>query len=140
MSFQAKTIGAVAAVMGAALLFLLFFRTTDEAAVEAFLRAGAEAAQRADADAVIAMLSTSFKSSQGDHAWAVGRIRNALQRSPGQIEVLGIAVQVDGERAQATLTLRGHLGPNELWKAGFDFRLRKEAGAWKATSAEQLGN
>lgn len=138
MSFQAKIAGAVVAVVGGALIFILFFRTSDEAAIEAFLRAGAESAQKADADAVIAMLSTSFKSTQGDHAWAVGRIRSVLQRSPGQVQVLGVAVQVDGEEAQATVKLRGHLGANELWRAGFDFRLRREDGGWKVTCAEEL--
>ena len=138
MSFQAKIAGAVVAVVGAALIFILFFRTSDEAAIEAFLRAGAESAQKADADAVIAMLSRSFKSPQGDHAWAVGRIRNALQRSPGQIQVLGVAVQVDGEAGRATVKLRGHLGANELWRAGFDFYLEKESDGWRITSAEEL--
>ena len=138
MSFQAKVIGGVGAVMGAALIFILFFRTSDEAAIEAFLREGAEAAQKADPDKVVAMLSPAFKSPQGDRAWAEGRIRGALQRSPGQIEVLGCVVQVDGDAAQATLRLRGHLGKNDLWRAGFDFRLRREDGAWKVTSAEEL--
>ena len=139
MSFQAKVAGGVALVMGAALAFILFFRTSDEAAIEALLRGGAEAAQKADADGVIAMLSTSFKSAQGDHAWAVERIRGALTRSPGFIEVLGCAVQViDEETAQASIRLRGYVGKNELWRAGFDLRLRKEDGGWKVTSAEEL--
>lgn len=138
MSFQARIIGIVGAVMGGALLFILFFRTSDEAAIEAMLRDGAEAAQRADADAVVAMVSTSFKSTKGEYAWAVERIRHMLQRSPGQIEVLGCAVQVDGETAQATINLRGYLMKNELWRAGFDLRLRKEDGAWKVVSAEEL--
>jgi len=71
-------------------------------------------------------------------AWAVARIRSVLQRSPGQIQVLGVAVQVDGEEAQATVKLRGHFGANELWRTGFSFRLSKENGAWKVTSAEEL--
>jgi len=139
MSFAAKVVAGVGLVMGAALVFILFFRTSDEAAIEALLREGAEAAQKADADGVIAMLSTSFKSSAGDHAWAAQRIRNALTRSPGFIEVLGCAVQVlDEESAQASIRLRGYVGKNELWRAGFDLRLRKEEGGWKVTSAEEL--
>jgi hypothetical protein len=137
MSFQLKMIGIVSVVMGAALVFILFFRTSEEAAVEAVLRGGADAAQRAEVDAVIDLLSPSFKCPKGDYAWAVGRIRQALQRSPGQIEVLGCAVQVDGEEAQAALKLRGHLGANELWRIAFDFRLRKEAGAWKVISVDE---
>ena len=139
MSFAAKIVAGVGLVMGAALVFILFFRTSDEAAIEALLRAGAEAAQKADADGVIGLLSPSYKSTGGDHAWAVQRIRGALTRSPGFVEVLGCAVQViDEEKAQASVRLRGYLGKNELWRAGFDLRLRKEKGGWKVTSAEEL--
>ncbi len=137
MSFQAKIVGAVVGVVGAALLFILFFRTSDEAAVEAFLRAGADAAQKADADAVVAMLSTSFKCPQGEYAWAEGRIRQALRQRPGQIEVLGCVVQVEGESARALFKLRGHIGANELWRISFDFHLRKEDGAWKISSVDE---
>jgi hypothetical protein len=139
MSFQVKVILGTVVVLGAALLFILFFRSTEEQAVEAWLRAGAESAQKADADAVVAMLSPAFKSSQGDHAWAVGRIRGTLTRSPGFIEVLGCAVQVEDEsNAGATLRLRGYVGGNELWRTAFALRLRKEGGAWKVSSAETL--
>lgn len=137
MSFQAKIAGTVGAVMGAALLFILFFRTSDEAAIEAFLRAGAESAQNGDADAVVALLSTSFKCPQGEYAWAEGRIRQALRQRPGQIEVLGCVVQVEGESARALVKLRGHLGANELWRISFDFRLSKEDGAWKISSVDE---
>jgi len=139
MSFHAKVVTGVGVVMGAALIFILFFRTSDEAAIEALLRGGAEAARKADADGVIALLSTSFKSAAGDHAWAAQRVRERLTRSPGFIEVLGCAVQVtDEENAQATIRLRGYVGKNELWRAGFDLTLRKEEGGWKVTSAEEL--
>jgi ketosteroid isomerase-like protein len=137
MSFQAKVIGAVGAVMGAAVCFILFFRTSDEAEIEALLREGAEAAQRADADAVVALLSQSFSAPQGDYGWAEGRIRQALKQSPGQIEVRSCVVQVDGDKARALLKLRGHLGPNELWRISFDFHLRKEEGGWKITSLDE---
>jgi hypothetical protein len=137
MSFQAKIIGVVGAVMGGALLFILFFRSSEEAAIEAMLREGAEAAQRADAEAVVALVSKEYKHPQGDYAWAVGRVRQALQRSPGQIEILGCAVQVDGEAAQATIKLRFHLGPNERGRIAFDFRLRKEEGAWKVVGSDE---
>lgn len=139
MSFHTKVVGSVALVVGAALVFILFFRSGEEEAIEAWLRAGAESARRADADAVVAMLSPSFRSPQGDRAWAEGRIRGALPRSPGFIEVLGCAVQVaDAENADATIRLRGYVGKNELWKAAFALRLKKENGAWKVVSAEEI--
>lgn len=137
MSFAVKVVAGVAVVMGAALLFILFFRTSDEAAIEALLREGAEAAQRADADAVVAILSKSFRAPKGGYDWAESRVRQALRRSPGQIEFVSCLVQVDGETARAVVKLRGHVGANELWRITFDFALRKEDGAWKVSSVDE---
>lgn len=136
MSFQAKTIGLMGGVLALALAFILFFRTSDQAAIEKLLREAAESAQKADAEAVVALISRSFESERGNYDWAAGRVRGALTRSPGFIEVLGCAVEVeDGERARALLHLRGYVGKNELWRMSLDLRLRKESGEWKVTSA-----
>lgn len=137
MSFQVKVIAGVALLMGAALLFILFFRTSDEAAIEALLRGGAESAQKGDADAVVALLSKSFKHPQGDYAWAEGRVRQALKQPRGLIEVLSCVVQVEGETARTMLKLRGHIGANELWRISFDFSLRKEDGVWRISSVDE---
>lgn len=140
MSFNAKVIGATAAIMGGALLFILFFRTSDEEAVETLLREAAAAAERADAEAVVAVLSPDFKSARGDREWAERAIRERLTRSPGQIEVLSVVVQVSGDEATASIGLRGYVLRNELWRTVFSLRLRRENGAWKVVWADQSGD
>ena len=137
MSFNAKVIAGTAAVMGAAVLFILFFRTSDEEAVENLLREAADAAARADADAVVGILSVNFDSPRGDYRWAERYIRERLTRSPGEIEVLNVAVQVTGDEATAVVGLRGYVLKNELWRTALSLRLRRVEGEWKVTSAEE---
>jgi hypothetical protein len=139
MRFQVKIIAAVVVVMGGALLFMLFFKSSDEQAIEELCRKGAEAAQKADADGVIALISTSFKGEEGGYDEICRRIRSRLVRSPGFVEVTSFVAQVDGENATATVGVRGYAGRNELWKTAFSLRLRKEAGQWKVTGAEEVG-
>lgn len=139
MKFQLKVIAAVVVVMGGALLFVLFFKSSEEQAIEALCRKGAEAAQKADPEGVIALLSTSFKNEEGGYEDACRRIRSRLVRSAGFVEVTSFVAQVEGESATATVGVRGHAGRNELWKTAFALRLRKEAGEWKVTGAEEVG-
>ena len=138
MRFQLKVVLGAVAVMGAVLLWLLFFRTTDERAIEELCRAGAESAQKGDAEGVIALLSASFKNSAGDHAKAAGLIRGQIPQLRGAVEVTSFLAQVEGETATATVGLRGHALGNELWRRTLSLRLRKESGAWKVTSAEVI--
>jgi ketosteroid isomerase-like protein len=140
VSFNAKVVAATAVIMGGALLFILFFRTSDEEAVEALLRDAAAAAERADADAVVTILSPDFKSPRGDAAWAERYIRERLTRSPGQIEVLSVVVQVSGDDATATIGLRGYVFKNELWRTALSLRLRRAGGTWKVVSAEEASS
>lgn len=137
MSFNAKVIGGTLALMGAALLFILFFRTSDEEAVEQLLREAAAAAERGDAEAVVGILSVNFDCPRGDYTWAQRYVRDRLTRSPGQIEVLGVAVQVNGDEAAATVGLRGYVLKNELWRTALSLRLRRVEGAWKVDYAEE---
>ena len=87
MSFHVKVVLAVVVLVAAALGLIFLLRSSDEEAIEKLLQDGAAAASRQDADAVIALLSKSFKSSEGDHAWAVQRLRRALAQPVGQLEV-----------------------------------------------------
>ena len=70
MKFHVKVVLGVAAVMGAALLWMLFYRTSDEKAIEELCRGGVAAAEKGDAESVIALLSKSFKNAEGDYARA----------------------------------------------------------------------
>ena len=138
MSFQVKVIAGVGAVMGAALLWILFFRTSDEQAIEALCRKGVEAAQSGDVDGVVALLSTSFKNNEGDYAHAVGRLKGAVPQLRGALEMTSFVAQVDGDAATATVGLRGHALGRELWRSALAMRFRKEDGVWKVTSADVI--
>lgn len=138
MKFHAKIVLATAAVMGAALLWLLFFRTSDERAIEDLCRAGAAAAEKGDVEAVIALLSTSFRNSEGDYAKVCERLRGRISQVRGGVELKSFVAQVDGEAATATVGVRGHALGNELWRTTLSLKLRKESGAWRVVSAETI--
>jgi ketosteroid isomerase-like protein len=136
--FHAKVTVAALVLVGAAAALVFLFRSSEEEAIEELLRDGAAAASSQDAEAVIRLLSTSFKSSEGDHAWAVQRIRRALSQPVGQLEVSPGGIQVEGDLASARIRLRAKAGPYSTGEMGFDFRFRKEGGAWKVVSAEEI--
>jgi len=138
VSFHAKITTAVVVLLAAALGLLFLLRSGDEEAIEQLLKDGAAAASKQDAEAVIALLSKDFKSSEGDHAWAVQRIRRALAQPVGQIEVSPGGIEVEEGEASAKVRLRSKAGPYGIGETGYDFRFRKEGGAWKVISAEEI--
>lgn len=138
MRFHLKVVAGVVVVMGAALLWLLFFRTSDEQAIEELCRKGADAAQRGDPEALIALVSTSYKSDEENYEGVCARIRSRLVRSAGVVEVTSFVAGVDGDAASATVGARGSLGRNELWRTAFALRLKREPDGWKVVSAQAL--
>jgi len=138
VSFHAKVVAAAAVVLSVAFGLVFLLRSSDEEAIEELLREGARAASLQDAAAVEALLSKSFRSSEGDYDWAVRRIRRALAQPAGQIEAAPGPIQIQGEEASARVRLRAKAGPYGVGEADFDFRFRKESGAWKVVSAEEV--
>lgn len=138
MKFHAKVTVAALVLVGAAAALVFLFRSSEEEMIEQLLRDGAAAASRQDAESVVGLLSPSFKSSEGDHAWAVGRIRRALAQPVGQLEVSPGGIQVEGDQASARIRLRAKAGPYSTGEMSFEFRFRKEGGAWKVVSAEEI--
>ena len=138
MSFHAKITAAVVVLLAAALGVLFLLRSSDEEEIEQLLKDGAAAASRQDAEVVIALLSRSFKASEGDYKWAVQRIRRALAQPVGQITASPGGIEVEGEEASAKVRLRSKAGPYGVGETGYDFRFRKENGAWKVVSAEEI--
>jgi hypothetical protein len=138
MKFQVKVVLGVAAVMGAALIWMLFYRTTDEKAIEELCREGVAAAEKGDAEAVIALLSTSFKNSEGDYAKVCERLRGTLPQIRGAVEVTSFVAEADGDAGTATVGVRGHALGNDLWRTALALKLKKENGVWKVVSAETL--
>ncbi len=138
MSFHVKVVLAVAVLVAAALALIFLLRSSDEEAIEKLLQDGAEAASRQDADAVISILSKNFKSKEGDYAWAVERVRGVLRQPVGQLTVSPGGITVEGDEASARVGLKASAGPREIGRTSFEFTFRKENGAWKVFSAEEL--
>jgi hypothetical protein len=138
MNFHVKVVLAVAVLVAAALAMIFFLRSSDEEAIEKLLQDGAAAASRQDAEAVIALLSKSFRSKEGDYAWAVERIRGVLKQPVGQLSVSPGGITVEGDEASARVGLRASAGPREMGRTSFDFRFRRENGVWKVISAEEI--
>ena len=138
MSFHAKVTVGVAALVAVALGLIFLLRSSDEEAIEQLLKDGAAAASRQDAEAVVALLSKAFKSNEGDYDGAVQRVRRALAQPVGRIEASPGGIEVTGDEAFAKVRLRARAGPREVGETAFEFRFRKENGAWKVTGAEEL--
>jgi hypothetical protein len=138
MSFPVKLTLAVLGIVAVAFALLFLIRDSDEEAIEKLLQRGAEAASKQDAEGVIALLSVRFKSTEGDHAWAVQRIRRLLSQGVGTVEVSPAGIVIDGEDASARVGLRAKAGPYGVGETRVDFRFRKENGVWKVTGAEEI--
>jgi hypothetical protein len=137
VSFHVKVIAAVAAVIALASAWLLLFRTSDEAAIEALLREGAAAAERGDADAVLALVSKDYRNGGEDRAAVEAKIRRAVGQRLGLLEVSGAAVQVSGDAAEATCVVTARALQHELGSFGLKLKLGREKAGWRVTSAEE---
>jgi hypothetical protein len=138
MNFYTKVIGGFVAVLLVALAVIFLFRTTDEKAIEQLLEAGLKAADAGDAEGVIALISPNYKNGDETRDSVVRKIRHAVaQRLPGARKE-GAAIQVSGEDADANVKVIVGLGQLKR-EFGLRLKLRKEAGVWKVTSAEERG-
>lgn len=139
MNFYAKVLLGVGLLLAVAMASLFLFRDSEEEVIERLLRGGAEAATRGDAESIVALLSTSYRTEKEGYDEAAERIRREIKRlGGGQVELLGAAVTVDGETAQANFRVRARAGPYGLGEFGMRLKLSKEASGWKVTAAEEV--
>jgi hypothetical protein len=132
VNFYTKVIGGFALLLAVALGVIFLFRTTDEKLIEKLLVDGLEAAERGDAEAVIALLSPVCENRER----LAGRIRQAVGQRISPARLAGSAIQVSGDDADASA--RVVIGALQFRKEfGLRFKLKKEAGAWKITFAEE---
>jgi hypothetical protein len=139
MSFHIKVCLGVAVLVAAAVgAVFLFSGGGEEAAIEELFQGAAVAAQRGDTEAFLAIVSRDFKSREYDYDGVVRRIRSYIrpENQYGQVQVSS-AIQVQGEEADATARVRVGFGKNAP-ETLFRVKLRKENGAWKVTSAEEV--
>jgi hypothetical protein len=138
VNFYTKVIGGFVVVLLVALAVIFLFRTSDEKEIEQLLEAGLKAAEAGDADGVIALISPNYKNGDETRDSVVRKIRHAVaQRLPGARKE-GAAIQVSGEDADANVKVIVGLGQLKR-EFGLRLKLRKEAGVWKVTSAEERG-
>lgn len=139
MNFYVKVFVGVGILIAAAALGVYLLSSSEEKAIEALLREGAAAAERGDAEAVIALLSKGYQAPGQDYEAAARRIRAEVARvAKGMsLEVAGAQIQVDGEEADANVLVRVRAGPRPLGDVGLRLRLKKEGGAWKVVRGEE---
>jgi ketosteroid isomerase-like protein len=137
VNFQVKLGLGVAAVTALAAASLWLLSSSDEEAVEALLREGAAAAERGDADAVVALLSADYRNGEEDRAAAEEKIRRAVGRRTGSLEVAGAAIQVSGDLAEASCRVNVKALQHSLGSFALRVKLRRENGAWKVVAAEE---
>jgi hypothetical protein len=140
MGFAKKIILGVTLLVAVAASAVFLLGSSDEKAIERLVETGAKAAEKGDAEGVIALLSRSYQAPGQDYDAAAQRIRREIspQRNLGQIQVQGISIQVNGPDASVQLRVRARAGPYALGEMGFSLKLRKEEEGWKVTSAEEI--
>ena len=138
MNFYVKVTLGVVALISFALGAIFLFSSSEEKAIQALLEQGLKAAEAGDTEGVIALISPNYKNGDQTYEDIVRRIRQAVSQriTPARLE--GAAIQVDGEDADASV--RVVVGALRYTREfALRFHLRKEAGAWKVTSAEEIG-
>jgi hypothetical protein len=140
VSFPAKVAGGTAVLLGAAAAAVFLLSSGAEREIERRIEEAARAAERGDAEAVVAFLSRAYRSGNEDYEDAARRVRREVRRLGGgaSLRVEGCAVDVDGEEAEALVRVAVRLGPRPA--GGFDLRLRlrREEGVWRVIAAEEV--
>ena len=139
MNFYTKAILGVALLLAAALaaVFLLS-GGGEEAAIEKLLEGAAAAAERGDADGVVAILSRDYQAPGQDYDGVIRKIRANVGPGHryGKVTV-GSAIHVQGDEADVNARVRIGFGKN-VQEALFRLRLRKEVDGWRVVSAEEV--
>jgi ketosteroid isomerase-like protein len=132
-----KLVLGVVGVLVLAALALFLLRSSDEKVIEALLQEGAAAAQRGDADAVMALVSKDYRNGDEDYAKIEAKIRRVVGQRTGMLEVGGVAVSVSGDVADASCVVRVMVLSKELGRFGLRTKFKREAGKWKVVEGEE---
>ncbi len=138
MSFHLKVcLGLAALVAAACAAVWLLSGGGEEAAIERLFEEAARAAERGDAEGVIAIVSKDYKAAGQDYEGVARMIRQYVGPGIryGPIEVRS-AIHVRGEEADATARVRAGIGKNAQ-EAVFRVKLRKEEAGWRVVFAEE---
>lgn len=138
MKFHVKTVLAVVVLVLAAAGAVFLLSSSEEEAIEKVLQGALEAAQKGDAEGVIAVVSKDYRRESEDYAAVCARIRQTVSRPFAEsLSMGGPALRVEGDRAEAELRVIMSAGPRKLGDVGLHLEFRKEAGGWRVTSAKE---
>ena len=137
MSFSVKLSLAVAGLLVAALAAVFLLSSSEEKAIQKMLEGGLKSAEEGDAEGVIALLSPDYRGGVQNREDTVRRIRQGVSHRITPARMERAAIQVSGDDADASI--RVIVGAFQLRQEfGLRLKLRKEAGQWKVTSAEEV--
>jgi hypothetical protein len=138
MNFYLKVTLGVVALIALALGAIFLFSSSEEKEIQKLLEGGLKAAEAGDEEGVIALISPNYKNGEQTREQILHRIHWAMSQRITPAKMDGAAIQVDGEDADASV--RVVVGALRYTKEfALRFHLKKESGAWKVTSAEEIG-
>jgi len=138
MNFYVKVSAAVGAIILAALAAVFLLSSSDEKVIQKLLEGGLKAAEEGNAEGVIALISENYQNGDEKREGIVRKIRHAVAQRITPARMEGAAIQVSGDDADASA--RVIVGALQFKREfGLRLKLRKENGAWKVTSAEEVG-
>lgn len=139
MNFYAKVGIGVAALIALAGLAVFLLSSSEEKVIQKLLEGGLKAAEEGNAEGVVALISPNYKNGDQTYDGIVKRIRTAVGQRVTPARMEGAAIQVSGDDAEASVTVI--VGALQLRREfGLRLKLKKENGAWKVTSAEEVGH
>jgi len=138
MNFYVKVTLGVVVLIALALGAIFLFSNSEEKEIQKLLEGGLEAAVAGNEEAVIALISPNYKNGEQTREQILHRIRWAVSQRISPAKMDGAAIQVDGEDADANV--RVVVGALKYTREfALRFHLKKESGAWKITSADEIG-
>jgi hypothetical protein len=138
MNFYVKVSLGVVVLIGIALGAVFLFSSREEKAIEKLLEQGLKAAEAGDEEGVIALISPNYKNGDQTREGIVRRIRQAVSQRITPAKLAGAAIEVEGGDADASV--RVIVGAFRYQREfALRLHLKKESGAWKVTSAEEVG-
>lgn len=138
MNFYLKVTLGVVALIAVALGAVFFFSSSEEKAIEKLLEQGLKAAEAGDEEGVVALISPNYKNGDQTREAIIRRIRQAVSQRITPAKLAGAAIEVSGDDADASV--RVIVGALRYQKEfALRLHLKKEGGAWKVTSAEEVG-
>jgi hypothetical protein len=138
MNFYLKVTLGVVALIALALGAIFLFSSSEEKEIHKLLEGGLEAAVAGNEEGVVALISPNYKNGDQTREQIVQRIRWAVSQRISPAKMDGAAIQVDGEDADASV--RVVVGALKYTREfALRLHLKKENGAWKITSAEEIG-